>query len=101
MRLVTYGLRFKASDWAKGCVAGATNRVDALDAALRRPGRFDRELVFPLPSLAARASILDIHTRHWAEPPTAQLRAHLAQLSVGYCGADLKVSSPSRTSKLP
>ncbi|CAL5230062.1 g13513 [Coccomyxa viridis] len=71
-------------------VIGATNRVDALDAALRRPGRFDRELVFPLPSLAARASILDIHTRHWADPPSAQLRAHLAQLSVGYCGADLK-----------
>ena len=72
--------------------AGATNRVDALDAALRRPGRFDRELVFPLPSLTARASILDIHTRHWADPPSAQLRAHLAQLSVGYCGADLKAS---------
>ena len=78
-------------------VAGATNRVDALDAALRRPGRFDRELVFPLPSLAARASILDIHTRHWADPPSAQLRAHLAQLSVGYCGADLKVGLPPFT----
>ena len=73
-------------------ITGATNRVDALDAALRRPGRFDRELVFPLPSLAARAAILDIHTRHWADPPTAQLREHLAQLSVGYCGADLKVT---------
>ena len=78
--------------------AGATNRVDALDAALRRPGRFDRELVFPLPSLAARASILDIHTCHWADPPSAQLRAHLAQLSVGYCGADLKVRYPSSQS---
>ena len=65
--------------------------MDALDAALRRPGRFDRELVFPLPSLAAREQILDIHTRHWADPPAAQLRARLAQLSVGYCGADLKV----------
>ncbi len=73
-------------------IAGATNRVDALDAALRRPGRFDRELVFPLPTLAARAAILNIHTRHWADPPTAQLREHLAQLSAGYCGADLKVS---------
>lgn len=66
--------------------------MDALDAALRRPGRFDRELVFPLPGLAARADILGIHTRHWAAQPTPELRARLAELSVGYCGADLKVS---------
>lgn len=72
-------------------VSGATNRVDALDAALRRPGRFDRELVFPLPSLHARASILGIHTRAWAQPPTPDLLERLAQMSVGYCGADLKV----------
>lgn len=71
--------------------AGATNRVDALDAALRRPGRFDRELVFPLPSLPARAAILDIHTRAWAQPPPADLLERLAQMCVGYCGADLKV----------
>ncbi|EIE21008.1 putative 26S proteasome regulatory complex, ATPase RPT2 [Coccomyxa subellipsoidea C-169] len=71
-------------------VIGATNRVDALDAALRRPGRFDRELVFPLPSLHARASILDIHTRAWAQPPGPDLLDRLAQMCVGYCGADLK-----------
>jgi hypothetical protein len=73
-------------------VSGATNRVDALDAALRRPGRFDRELVFPLPSLHARASILGIHTRAWAQPPTPDLLERLAQMCVGYCGADLKVA---------
>ncbi|CAL8469143.1 g8684 [Coccomyxa elongata] len=71
-------------------VIGATNRVDALDAALRRPGRFDRELVFPLPSLPARATILDIHTRAWSQPPSPDLLDRLAQLCVGYCGADLK-----------
>jgi SpoVK/Ycf46/Vps4 family AAA+-type ATPase len=70
--------------------AGATNRIDALDGALRRPGRFDRELVFPLPNLAARGDILRIHTRHWAQPPPAELLEQLAQLCVGYCGADLK-----------
>jgi SpoVK/Ycf46/Vps4 family AAA+-type ATPase len=43
-------------------VIGATNRPDAIDPALRRPGRFDRELAFPLPDPVARASILDIHT---------------------------------------
>ena len=36
---------------------GATNRVDAIDGALRRPGRFDRELLFPLPNLKVRLSL--------------------------------------------
>lgn len=53
--------------------------------------RFDRELVFPLPSHNARASILEIHTRKWSQPPSEDLRLHLADLCVGYCGADLKV----------
>lgn len=43
-------------------IIGATNRPDAVDPALRRPGRFDRELMFPLPDASARAAILDIHT---------------------------------------
>lgn len=71
-------------------VIGATNRLDALDGALRRPGRFDRELVFPLPNLQARASILDIHTRKWSQPPAAELKEDLAHRCVGFCGADLK-----------
>ncbi|KAK9811900.1 hypothetical protein WJX72_012131 [[Myrmecia] bisecta] len=74
----------------KVVIIGATNRIDALDGALRRPGRFDRELVFPLPNLPARASIVDIHTRKWAEPPPPELREELARMCVGYCGADLK-----------
>lgn len=43
-------------------VIGATNRPDAIDPALRRPGRFDRELFFPLPDAKARAAIVEINT---------------------------------------
>jgi SpoVK/Ycf46/Vps4 family AAA+-type ATPase len=71
-------------------VIGATNRVDALDPALRRPGRFDRELAFPLPDAAARGEILHIHTKKWANPPDPALLARLAASAVGFCGADLK-----------
>ncbi|KAF2300209.1 hypothetical protein GH714_010699 [Hevea brasiliensis] len=69
---------------------GATNRVDAIDGALRRPGRFDREFNFPLPGCEARAEILDIHTRKWKQPPSKELKSELAANCVGYCGADLK-----------
>ncbi|KAK4413305.1 ATPase family AAA domain-containing protein [Sesamum alatum] len=69
---------------------GATNRVDAIDGALRRPGRFDREFNFPLPGCEARAEILDIHTRRWKQPPSKELKLELAASCVGYCGADLK-----------
>ncbi|KAH0469392.1 hypothetical protein IEQ34_000950 [Dendrobium chrysotoxum] len=69
---------------------GATNRIDAIDGALRRPGRFDREFNFPLPSCKARAEILEIHTRKWKEPPSEELKGELAASCVGYCGADLK-----------
>ncbi|KAL3845615.1 hypothetical protein ACJIZ3_003018 [Penstemon smallii] len=69
---------------------GATNRVDAIDGALRRPGRFDREFNFPLPGCEARAEILDIHTRKWQQPPSKELKLELAASCVGYCGADLK-----------
>ena len=50
-----------------------------------------RELLFPLPALSARQAILDIHTRQWAEPPPPELKVELANMCVGYCGADLKV----------
>ena len=70
-------------------VIGATNRPDAIDPALRRPGRFDRELYFPLPSATARRSILDIHTRSWTPPLTPDFKNALARATVGYCGADI------------
>jgi SpoVK/Ycf46/Vps4 family AAA+-type ATPase len=71
-------------------VIGATNRPDAIDPALRRPGRFDRELYFPLPARAAREEILGIHTRQWAPAPAPALIAHLSTRTAGYCGADLR-----------
>jgi hypothetical protein len=69
---------------------GATNRIDSLDAALRRPGRFDRELQFALPAAAAREQILRIHTSAWQPPLPPALLSELATRTHGFCGADLK-----------
>ncbi|KAL3893183.1 MAG: hypothetical protein SGPRY_014406 [Prymnesium sp.] len=69
---------------------GATNRIDSLDAALRRPGRFDRELQFSLPSRAGRCEILKIHTASWKPSPPPQLLEELADRTHGFCGADLR-----------
>ncbi|CAL1540288.1 unnamed protein product, partial [Lymnaea stagnalis] len=71
-------------------VIGATNRIDSLDPALRRPGRFDREFLFSLPSLEARKQILNIHTASWTPKLNEQFISELAEKCVGYCGADLK-----------
>jgi SpoVK/Ycf46/Vps4 family AAA+-type ATPase/predicted nucleic acid-binding protein len=71
-------------------VIGATNRIDSIDPALRRPGRFDRELIFTLPSKKARKEIFDIHTRNWKPPVPRELAEDIAKRSVGYCGADIK-----------
>ncbi|GLJ11468.1 hypothetical protein SUGI_0168350 [Cryptomeria japonica] len=69
---------------------GAINRIDAIDGALRRLGRFDREFVFSLPDCKAGAEILKIHTRKWKNPLLKELRMELAAACMGYCGADLK-----------
>lgn len=71
-------------------IIGATNRIEAIDPALRRPGRFDRELCFPLPSVNARKQILSLHTKKWEPPLSVRLLQHLADQTTGYCGADLK-----------
>mmetsp|Transcript_33407 Transcript_33407/g.56627 ORF Transcript_33407/g.56627 Transcript_33407/m.56627 type:complete len:1126 (-) Transcript_33407:94-3471(-) len=71
-------------------VIGATNRIDAIDPALRRPGRFDRELRFGLPSREARAKILSIHTNKWEPKPGSFFLQRLSGKCTGYCGADLK-----------
>lgn len=71
-------------------VIGATNRPDAVDPALRRPGRFDREFYFPLPDDQARAKILSIHTRKWNPPLSNEFIDNLARLTKGYGGADLR-----------
>lgn len=73
-------------------VIGATNRLDAIDPALRRPGRFDRELMFSLPDKHAREKILRIHTASWNDvKPDEKTMGWIADGTSGYCGADLKV----------
>uniref|UniRef100_A0A673ZI25 ATPase family AAA domain-containing protein 2 n=1 Tax=Salmo trutta TaxID=8032 RepID=A0A673ZI25_SALTR len=71
-------------------VIGATNRLDSIDPALRRPGRFDREFLFNLPDKKARRQILEIHTRDWNPRLAEQFVNELAEKCVGYCGADIK-----------
>ncbi|XP_075271024.1 ATPase family AAA domain-containing protein 2B isoform X2 [Opisthocomus hoazin] len=71
-------------------VIGATNRLDSIDPALRRPGRFDREFLFNLPDQKARKHILQIHTRDWNPRLSDPFLEELAEKSVGYCGADIK-----------
>ncbi|CAK4776252.1 unnamed protein product [Aphanomyces euteiches] len=71
-------------------VIGATNRIDAIDPALRRPGRFDRELAFTLPNATDRAAMLAINTKEWQPPLSLAFRTQLANELVGYCGADIK-----------
>ena len=69
-------------------VLAATNRPDALDPALRRPGRFDREVIVPLPDRAERAAILASHARGKNLGPDADLD-QVAAATPGFSGADL------------
>jgi transitional endoplasmic reticulum ATPase len=69
-------------------VIGATNRVDAIDPALRRPGRFDREIEIGVPSEPDRIDILKIHTRGMPLAGNVDL-AVLGQQTHGFVGADL------------
>ncbi|XP_076547765.1 ATPase family AAA domain-containing protein 2-like isoform X1 [Osmia lignaria lignaria] len=71
-------------------VIGATNRIDAIDPALRRPGRFDRELYFPLPCYNARKEILSVHIKSWKQKPPQKFFSYLASKTVGFCGSDLQ-----------
>ena len=69
-------------------VIGATNRVDAIDPALRRPGRFDREIEIGVPTEPDRIEILKIHTRGMPLSPEVNLEM-LGQQTHGFVGADL------------
>ncbi|XP_050826990.1 ATPase family AAA domain-containing protein 2-like [Serinus canaria] len=71
-------------------VIGATNRLDSIDPALRRPGRFEREFRFNLPNKEARLEIFKIHTRDWTLKPSDNILEDLAEKCVGFCGADIK-----------
>ena len=69
-------------------VIAATNRPDAIDEALRRPGRFDREIVIGVPDEPGRREILAIHTRGMPLGETVDL-AELAKATYGFVGADI------------
>jgi len=69
-------------------VIGATNREDAIDPALRRPGRFDREIEIGVPTLSGRKEIMQIHTRGMPLAEDVDLDM-LANVTHGYVGADL------------
>ncbi len=73
-------------------VIGATNRLDAIDPALRRPGRFDREIEIGVPSNPDRVEILKIHTRGMPLSEDVSLE-ELAERTHGYTGADIAALS--------
>ena len=70
-------------------VIGATNRVDSVDPALRRPGRFDREIEIGVPDEVGRKEILQIHTRGMPLSDDVSLD-HLADETHGFVGADVE-----------
>ncbi|MGD0549376.1 MAG: CDC48 family AAA ATPase [Candidatus Bathyarchaeia archaeon] len=74
-------------------VIGATNRPNAIDPALRRPGRFDREIEIGVPDKAGRNEIVQIHTRNMPLAEDVDIK-RLSDITHGYTGAD--ISSLSR-----
>jgi len=76
-------------DMSQGLVVlGATNRPEVLDPALLRPGRFDRQVTIPLPTLRERAAILQVHCRGKKLGPDVDLNV-VARGTPGFSGADL------------
>src|SRR5437879_271061 len=73
----------------KVIVIAATNRPNAIDPALRRPGRFDREIEIKVPDKKGRLEILQIHTRHMPLQQDVDIDK-IASISHGYVGADLE-----------
>ncbi len=69
-------------------IVAATNRVDILDKALLRPGRFDRQVMVGLPDVLGREKILDVHAKQVPLAPDVNM-AHLARGTTGMSGADL------------
>jgi len=73
----------------KAVVIGATNRPNAIDPALRRPGRFDREIEIGIPDKDGRLDILQIHTRGMPLTDNTNLE-QFAKITHGFVGADLE-----------
>ena len=69
-------------------LVAATNRPDVLDPALLRPGRFDRQVVVPLPDIIGREAVLKIHSKKISTAPDVDLRT-IARRTPGASGADL------------
>ncbi|MBA7514928.1 ATP-dependent zinc metalloprotease FtsH [subsurface metagenome] len=69
-------------------VVGATNRINALDEALRRPGRFDREIEFGVPTVKGRKEIFQIHTRGMPLEEDVALNRY-SEITYGFAGADI------------
>ena len=70
-------------------VLGATNRPDSVDPALRRPGRFDREMEISVPNADGRLEVMQIHTRGMPIADDVNLKSLASELH-GYTGADMK-----------
>jgi transitional endoplasmic reticulum ATPase len=70
-------------------VLGATNRPDSVDPALRRPGRFDREMEISVPNADGRLEVMQIHTRGMPIGDDVDLKSLASELH-GYTGADMK-----------
>lgn len=70
-------------------IVAATNRPDVLDPALLRPGRFDRQVIVPVPDVGGRAKILEIYARKTKMAPGVDLEV-LARGTPGFSGADLE-----------
>ena len=73
----------------KVVVIGATNRQDAIDPALRRPGRFDREIEMGIPDEDGRMEILNIHTKGMPLNEDVKL-SKISKITHGFVGADLE-----------
>jgi cell division protease FtsH len=69
-------------------IVAATNRPDVLDPALLRPGRFDRQVIVPLPDILGREKILKVHVKKISMTPDINLRT-IARGTPGFSGADL------------
>lgn len=70
-------------------VVGATNIPEMIDPALRRPGRFDREIAIPVPNAEGRRAILKVHSRRMPLSSSVDMD-RLAQITYGFVGADLE-----------
>lgn len=75
-------------------VIAATNRLEAVDPAVRRPGRFDKHLSFNFPDEAGRKKILQIHTGKWPKKdqldPNSPISAAISKATAGFSGADIE-----------